>query len=144
MASAQAGRVPDAETFRLETDVTVWPKMANGKLTSKSGTGNIGLLTGSVAIGDAAANGLDCELAIKGSPGLRYDGIFAFYFLDGTPTWKSNENAGNEMAILRWSTVKIPAYHNISLQIGLVSAAATDWREVARNAHVVCHYRKDK
>lgn len=143
-AAAQAGRLRNAETFQLDTDVTVWPKIPNGKLSSKSDNGSIGLLTGLVAFGKAAANGLDCELEIKGSPGLRYDGIFEFYFLDQAPTWKTTENAGNEIASFRWTTLKIPAYQNISFQIGLVGGAETDWRKVAGRSNVVCHYRKDK
>ena len=143
-AAAQAGRLRDAQTFRLDTDVTVWPKIPNGKISSGSEKGSMGLLKGTVAVGAAAPNGLDCELEIKDSPGLRYDGIFEFYFLDKAPLWKTNESAGNEFAIFRWSTLKIPAYQNIPFQIGLISAPETDWRKVSRHANVACHYRKDK
>jgi hypothetical protein len=143
-AKARAGLLRSSKAFELRRSVTVWPKLPTGKLSVRNVQGEMGLLSGSIAIGPAAPNGLDCELEIKGIPGLKYDGVFDFPFLHEAARWRTNETPGKEIASLRWVVLPVQGREEIRFQVAFFHGSGIDWNKVSRDSSLRCFYRKEK
>jgi hypothetical protein len=143
-AKARAGLLRFAKTFEFRRPVTVWPKLPTGKLSVRSVQGEMGLLSGSIAVGPVAPNGLDCELEIKGIPGLKYDGVFDFPLLHEAARWRTNESPGKEIASLRWAVLPVHGREEIRFQVALFHASKIDWNKVSQGSTLRCYYRKEK
>lgn len=143
-ANGSAGLIRSAKNFQFSRPVTVWPKAPVGALSLNKVQGDTALLAGSVAVGPAAPNGLDCELEITGIADLKYDDLFEFPMLYQSAQWRSNETSGSEVASLRWAVLPVPAQDNLRFQIALMRPSPTDWNKVSEQSTVRCTYRKEK
>lgn len=117
----------------------VWPKSPLATIKG-SGQGVTGLLSGSIAVGRAAPDGLDCELVIQGTPALSFEDAFDIPGL-GSRRWQTNEAAGHEVALLLWSLGPTAGKKEISFQIGLSQLPSADWAHIAKQASIQCDYR---
>ena len=142
-ATADAGVFRPGKTMHFRQPVTVWSRNPSGRLSVKSVRDETALLSGAVAVGAAAPNGLECEIELKGVPKLEYV-VLEFPRLYTAPEWATNDAPGSEVASLRWAALAVQQYETLRFQLALRSASKVDWTKLAREAGVRCFYRKEK
>jgi hypothetical protein len=94
-------------------------------------------------MGNAAPQGLDCELEIQGVPGLQYDHqIFSLAVPILSDKFVAADDGAKSDSVLHWSTAPVTS-HAARVDFVLSGAAGTNWAMV-QNSKPTCLNRSEK
>lgn len=145
VADASAGLMRSRKRFESDMDVTVWPKLPIGLVELRQSPEPNAVLAGTVVLGPAAPNGLDCVLEVAKFPGLRFAGLFDMPIGHSNPSWHTAGEGVDSVAVLRWSIAPVlEGKQRLTLDVVLARDGQTDWPLVARDTRLQCVYRKEK
>lgn len=145
VADASAGVMRSRKRFENDTVVMVWPKLPIGAVELRQNPEGNAVLAGTVALGPAAPNGLDCALEVAKVPGLRFAGLFDMPIGHSNPAWHTAGEGVDSVAVLRWSIAPVlEGKQKLTVDVVLARDGQTDWRSVASDARLLCLYRKEK
>lgn len=143
-ATAKAGWLPSSKTFRGEARFIIWPKTPRGSILLKKTKPPEARFTGTIAVGPAAPQGLDCEIQSRGTPGLKFDEYFITTV--GNSNLKRNMTGQFENAVsnLTWSTAPVESMRYVTVNFILLGDLATDWKAVSEKIELNCNTRQEK
>lgn len=143
--SARAGLLAGTLNFPFTQKVTVWPRNPVGSLAVKSVEAGNAVLRGELHVGQAAPNGLQCELELRGADRLQYDKVFGFPGLRTEAEWTpSSDTLPNQIYLLQWTVLPVAERSVIVFRIALKREGMTDWERVAKRSKVHCYYSKEQ
>lgn len=145
VADASAGLMRSRKRFESDANVTVWPKLPMGAVELRQNHETNAVLAGTVVLGPAAPNGLDCALEVAKVSGLRFAGLFDMPVGHSNPSWHTAGEGVDSVAVLRWSIAPVlEGKQKLTLDVVLTRDGQTDWRLVASDTRLLCLYRKEK
>jgi hypothetical protein len=144
-ATAKAGRLPSSKTFRGEARFIIWPKTPRGSIHLLETKPPWAHFKGTIAVGPAAPQGLDCELQSQGTPELKFDNQFNSIDVGSSNLkWYTAGQLENAVSILTWSTGPVESMRSVTVEFILNREPATDWKAVTEKIKINCNMRQEK
>lgn len=142
-ARAAAGWFMPMRDFDATQSVKVWPRDPHGRLRRVESGSSWGRFAGDIDVGYAAAQGLRCELALRGAPGLRYGGRINMQVPVSHDSWTSAGEGRRAVAMLIWATGAVAGKQRVIVEVDLIGPVGTDWAALPARAALSCQPRKE-
>ena len=143
-ATAKAGWWPSSKTFPADARFIVWPKIPHGSIRLVEIKPLWARFAGTIVVGLAAPQGLDCELQIQGTPGLKFENQFHSTVRNDNLQWHTAGQLENTVSILTWSTATVGAMQSVTAEFILIGESVTDWKAVSEKIKLNCSARQEK
>ena len=131
-------------TFPGDARVVIWPKTPRGSIRLLETKPSWARFVGTIAVGPAASNGLDCELQSQGTPGLKFENQFHTTVGSRNLRWRTAGQLENTVSILTWSTTAVESMRSVTAEFILLREPVTDWKAVSEKIKLNCYARQEK
>jgi hypothetical protein len=145
-ATASAGLIAAPQKFKHTISLEVWPKYPSGKIKLTNSTNGTARIAGTLNIGPAALNGLDCAIELRGVEGVSFDNYFDFSVAHKNLLWRTAGTGSTTVATLKWSTPPIQEGKKTLILNAFFSTKSNlnqDQAKAIDNASFNCQYRKE-
>jgi hypothetical protein len=143
-ATADAGWLRSTRTFDGDARVVVWPKTPRGSIRVVEAKPGWARLLGTVSVGLAAEQGLDCEMQVQGVPNLRFENQFRTSVGSRNLRWRQAGQSENAISVLTWTTGAVTSMQTITTEVILNREQPTDWKALGETVKLNCSSRQER
>jgi hypothetical protein len=125
--------------------VNVWPRNPAGSIDKLGPYGKHNEfieIAGSVRVGAANAQGIDCQLQVAGIPGLT---LLNYDLPDHVnDQWTPNTTPGSEVVVLSWTLPPATSMQKLAVRLYLKPGSKPDWAALRKATQLSCANRTEE